>query len=408
MTMLSVVIPAYNEEDGLRAVLEQVLDVQPALASVGLSDVEVIVVDDGSTDGTAEQVTGLTGVRLIRHRHNAGYGAALKTGFAAARGEWIAFLDADGTYPAAELPALCRIAVAGTADLVIGSRMAGRESQMPLVRRIGNLLFARLVSLASAQPVSDSASGMRVFRRSILERILPLPDGLNLTPVMSIRALHEGLHVVEVPITYRERTGRSKLNVMRDGMRFAQSVVWTALTYNPVRQLGFLGLACLSVTLAVGCALFVQRLRGTTSLGPLGVFALYVAATLAVAGVSVFSLGAMFNYLVALARKRPVRQGLLGRPLFQPPLDRHFWWLGLLAMIGGLGIAIASLILGLRGWEIRRLWFWQLLAAMGGLTGLQLVISWLIMRVLEELSLAGEVEPGADDGRHAPPRDTDR
>ena len=164
------------------------------------------------------------------------------------------------------LPTLCEVALAQDADIVIGSRMAGADSEMPLVRRVGNLIFANLVSLISATRITDSASGMRVFKKSILERIYPLPDGLNLTPVMSTRALHEQLKMVEVPIPYSERQGRSKLNVMRDGMRFAQSIVWTALTYNPVRLLGFIGLAALAVALAIAVA-FVLRVAGDHNVG---------------------------------------------------------------------------------------------------------------------------------------------
>ena len=194
------------------------------------------------------------------------------------------------------------------------------------------------------------------------------------------------LKMIEVPIPYSERQGRSKLNVMRDGMRFAQSIVWTALTYNPVRLLGLIGLAALAVTLAVGLWILVQRLQGITTLGPWGVFALFSAAVLGVAGVSIFTLGATFNYLVAIFYKQPIRQGLFGRPLFSPPLDRHFWWMGLVGMVGGVGLAAASLVLSLNGWPMTRLWFWELLAAMSALVGLQLLVSWFIMRALEELS----------------------
>jgi len=334
----------------------------------------------------AELVAVADGVRLINHRTNGGYGAALKTGFAAAQGEWIGFLDADGTYPPESFPALCRAALAQDADIVIGSRMAGAASEMPAVRRVGNFLFANLLSLVSAQHITDSASGMRVFKKSVLERIYPLPDGLNLTPVMSTRALHEGLKMIEVPIPYSERCGRSKLSVVRDGMRFAQSIVWTALTYNPVRLLGLIGLACLAVTLAVALWIVAQRVQGITTLSPWGIFALFTAAVLGVAGVSVFLLGVMFNYLVAIFYKRPIRQGLFGRPLFRSPLDRHFWWLGLLALLTGILLAVASLALSLHGWPADRLWFWQLGAAMSAIIGVQLVIGWFIMRVLEELS----------------------
>ena len=386
MNGLSVVIPALNEEDGIESIMTRVLSIRSNLNAVGIQELELIVVDDGSTDRTPEIVKATQGTRLIRHATNGGYGAALKTGFAAAEGQWVGFLDADGTYPPEYFPALCEVALAQDADIVIGSRMAGADSEMPLVRRVGNLIFANLVSLVSATRITDSASGMRVFKKSILERIYPLPDGLNLTPVMSTRALHEQLRMVEVPIPYSERQGRSKLNVMRDGVRFAQSIVWTALTYNPVRLLGFIGLAALAVALAIAVALVMLRAQGITTLGPVGVFALFTGVVMGVVGVSIFTLGTMFNYLVAIFHKRPVRQGLFGEPIFNPPLDRHFWWMGLLGLAAGVALAFVSLALGLNGWPMSRLWFWQLLAAMSTLVGLQLLVSWFIMRVLEELS----------------------
>ena len=386
MNGLSVVIPALNEEDSIQSIMARVLSTRSKLEAVGIRDLELIVVDDGSTDHTSEIVKATQGTRLIQHATNGGYGAALKTGFAAAKGQWVGFLDADGTYPPEYFPTLCEVALAQDADIVIGSRMAGADSEMPFVRRVGNFIFANLVSLVSGTRITDSASGMRVFKKSILERIYPLPDGLNLTPVMSTRALHEQLKMVEVPIPYSERQGRSKLNVMRDGMRFAQSIVWTALTYNPVRLLGFVGLAVIAVAMAIAMALVILRMQGVTTLGPVGVFALFTGVVAAVVGASIFILGSMFNYLVAIFYKRPIRQGLFGKPVFNPPLDRHFWWMGLLGLAAGVGLALMSLVLGLNGWPISRLWLWQLLAAMSTLVGLQLLVGWFVMRVLEELS----------------------
>jgi glycosyltransferase involved in cell wall biosynthesis len=194
MTILSVVIPAYNEENGIAEIACRVLSVEPDLKKAGVDQLELLVVDDGSKDRTAEVASNIPGVNLVRHLQNKGYGAALKTGFSKAKGELIGFLDADGTYPPEYFPQLCRAALNGT-DLVIGSRMAGEESRMPLTRRIGNLFFATLLTVLGRQKVTDSASGMRVFKREILERIYPLPDGLNLTPVMSTRALHEGINI---------------------------------------------------------------------------------------------------------------------------------------------------------------------------------------------------------------------
>jgi glycosyltransferase involved in cell wall biosynthesis len=178
-------------------------------------------------------------------------GAALKTGFSEARGELIGFLDADGTYPPEYFPQLCLEALKG-GELVIGSRMSGAESKMPLTRRVGNLFFATLLTLVGRQRVSDSASGMRVFKREVLERVYPLPDGLNLTPVMSTRAIHEGIRMVEVPIPYSERLGRSKLSVVRDGRIFLESIIWTALAYNPVRIMGTIGLVGVGLAFLAG------------------------------------------------------------------------------------------------------------------------------------------------------------
>ena len=385
MTTLSVVIPAYNEERGIAEIALRVLSIRESLKNVGVSGLEVIIVDDGSHDKTAEIAGSIQGVRTIRHIANKGYGAALKTGFAQASGELIGFLDADGTYPPEHFPELC-VKVMDGCELVIGSRMAGSESKMPLTRRIGNLFFAGLLTLVGRQRVSDSASGMRVFRREVMERVYPLPDGLNLTPVMSTRAIHEGVRMEEVPIPYSERLGRSKLSVVRDGSIFLQSMVWTVLTYNPVRILGLIGLGGIAVAGLVGFGLVIARLSGVTKLGPWGVVAVFWALLSAVGGISVFALGTTSNYLVSLFYRRPIRQGLFGRPIFNPSLDHHFGWMGIVSIFLGLVLGIVIMIMGASGWEISRLWLYLLGSAMMILVGIQLLISWILMRVLEELS----------------------
>jgi glycosyltransferase involved in cell wall biosynthesis len=385
MTVLSVVIPAYNEENGIAEIACRVLSVAPDLKKAGVDQLELLIVDDGSKDRTAEVASNIPGVNLICHPRNRGYGAALKTGFSKASGELIGFLDADGTYPPEYFPHLCRAALNGM-DLVIGSRMAGEESKMPLTRRVGNLFFATLLTILSHQKVTDSASGMRVFKREILEQIYPLPDGLNLTPVMSTRAVHEGVRMGEVPIPYSERVGRSKLSVIRDGRIFLQSMVWTVLSYNPVRILGMIGALGIGIALLVFMGLVIARLQGITTLGPWGVVALFLALITSIAGINLFALGVTFNYLVSLFYKKPIRQGLFGKPIFKTPLDLHFGWIGMTSILVGLGIASVSSVLGVQGWEIERLWFYLLSSAVLSLAGIQLVIYWLLIRILEELS----------------------
>jgi glycosyltransferase involved in cell wall biosynthesis len=390
MNTLSVVIPAYNEEGCIAEIIERVLAIPQALAASGVEELELIVVDDGSNDRTAEIAAGYDKVSLIRQPENRGYGAALKTGFSRAKGNLLGFLDADGTYPPEHFPDLCRVALDEKADLVIGSRMSGAESEMPMVRRIGNLFFANLVSLLSNVRVSDSASGMRVIRREALGKLYPLPDGLNFTPVMSTRATHDDINWREAPIPYKERVGRSKLSVVRDGTRFLYTILWTALLYNPVRILGGIGLSFVAIAAVISGIVFAMRLSGVTELGRWGVVAVYSASLSASIGVALFALGATFNYLVSLFHRRPIRQGLFGKPLFKKPLDQNFGWMGLVAVLVGAVFGIVSVILSVGGWPVERIWFYLLFAAMALVTGVQLSVSWVIMRVLAELSTIDE------------------
>ena len=384
MPLLSIIIPAYNEQDGIAEIIERVLAVRPALLEVGVG-LELVVVNDGSGDRTGEIVGGYKGVRLVQHPVNKGYGAALKTGFAAGTGDLLGFLDADGTYPPEDFPALCLKAMNG-ADLVVGSRRSGADTQMPLVRKLGNFFWSNLITLLGGARVIDPASGMRVFRREILEKLYPLPDGLNLTPIMSTRAIHEGVRLVEVPIPYAERVGRSKLSVVRDGSLFLYSIIWTILTYNPVRPLGFLGLAGIALGALAAVWLLVARLSGVTTLSPWGVAALFGGAVAGTAGINLFALGITFNYLVSLFIGKPVRQGLFGRPVFKTPLDRHFGWLGGVSIVAGMAVGIVALILGAGTWEQTRLWLYLLGSGIWILIGIQLVVYWVLLRVLDELS----------------------
>ena len=389
MTTLSVVVPAYNEEKNIAEIMHRILAVRDSLAKVNIDKMELLIVNDGSKDDTAKIAQSIAAnnenVLVINHPINRGYGAALKTGFLKAEGDLVGFLDADGTYPPEFFPKLCEAALNGC-DLVIGSRMAGEATEMPVVRKMGNKFFALMINLLSQSRITDSASGMRIFNRQILSRLYPLPDGLNLTPIMSTRAIFEGIRMMEIPIPYAERVGNSKLSAVRDGSVYLQSITWTVLSYNPVRILGIMGLGGMLTAGLIGLGLIIARLSGVTSLPPWGVGALFVAMVSAVAGISVFALGATFNYLVSLFYQYPIRQGIFGKPVLKTPLENHFGWGGVVILLIGLAIGIASLALGMQGWEIDRLWLYLLGSAMLFLVGGQLIIYWLLMRVLDELS----------------------
>lgn len=286
-------------------------------------------------------------------------------------------------------PALCKVALEDQADVVVGSRRSGAAAQMPMVRRLGDFLWSNMVTLVGSRRVIDPASGMRVLRRSMLPQLHPLPDGLNFTPVMSTWATCEELRVIEVPISYCEPVGRSRLSVVRDGSRLLTTILWAAMEYNPVRVLGVIGLAALRISATIGLSLVVLRLQGVRQLGhlgTLGVFSVFSALVLAVAGISILTLGTTFNYLVSLHHNRANRKGLFGRPIFDPSIDHHFVWVGLVSIMSGALLGAVSLSPGDSGCEISRVWLRLLASALLVLTGAQLVVSWILMRVLDGLS----------------------
>jgi len=251
--VLSVVIPALNEELAIGGTLRRCLAARESiLKRTGLRHVEFLVVSDGSTDRTEEIARSFSEVTVLTFEVNRGYGAAIKCGFEHARGDLVGFLDADGTCDPEFFGELVATLQAERADVVLGSRM-GKGSKMPFIRTLGNTVFAGLLSAFSMQSVVDTASGMRVLRRASLKDIYPLPDGLHFTPAMSARVLTEGkLKLVERPMPYAERTGRSKLSVLRDGVRFLSIIVRAAVTFRPARPLLMLAAVCLLLSFACG------------------------------------------------------------------------------------------------------------------------------------------------------------
>jgi glycosyltransferase involved in cell wall biosynthesis len=236
---LTVVIPALNEEEAIGSTISRCLAATEEICSSGrLSEVEFIVVSDGSTDRTVEIARDFadndTQIKLIVFEQNRGYGAAIKEGFSKGKGDLLAFLDADGTCDPRFFGELCSAMQDEAADIALGSRM-GPGSHMPMVRRVGNRIFALLLGFLSGEAVTDTASGMRVVRREALGDLYPLPDGLHFTPAMSARAVMQRLRIIEAPMAYSERVGESKLRAVKDGMRFLRAIFDAVLFYRPAR-----------------------------------------------------------------------------------------------------------------------------------------------------------------------------
>lgn len=233
---LSIIIPAYNEEKAISSMIERTLLArQDIIKNAGVENVEVIVVNDGSKDNTRQIVERHKEVLLISYEKNKGYGAAIKQGFDNASGDLLSFLDADGTCDPRLFVGLINSLIKNNSDIAIGSRL-GPGSSMPKIRRLGNIAYAKIINFFGNTRIIDCSSGMRVLRRAALPKLYPLPDGLHFTPAMTCRALMgKGLKIVEVPIEYAKRTGKSKLSVIRDGLRFLKTILGMALFYKPLK-----------------------------------------------------------------------------------------------------------------------------------------------------------------------------
>jgi glycosyltransferase involved in cell wall biosynthesis len=241
---LIVVIPALNEEGSIESIIRRCLDARDYIcANSPVTRVDITVVSDGSTDGTVEIASRFRDrVRLIVFPKNRGYGAAIKEGWLQSDADLLGFLDADGTCEPKLFAPLCRKLEESNADVVLGCRL-NADSQMPLIRRIGNTIFAALLTVFSHSRVRDTASGMRVVRRTSLDHLFPLPDGLHFTPAMSARAMLSGaVRIEEVDMPYKERVGQSKLRVVKDGVRFLRVILEAALLYRPSRPFGLAGI----------------------------------------------------------------------------------------------------------------------------------------------------------------------
>jgi glycosyltransferase involved in cell wall biosynthesis len=272
---VTVVIPAFNEA---AHIAYEVLAVDRVMRDTGWA-YEIIVVDDGSTDGTAEAASAAGVGRVVRRAQNRGYGATLKLGVRLARHEWILITDADGTYPVESIPAL--LAESSSNSMVVGSR-TGATVRVPLARRPAKWFLNRLASYLAGRHLPDINSGLRLMRKSLINRYAHLlPDGFSFTTTITLSAACNAHPLAYVPIDYHARLGESKIRP-RHAYDFTLLIVRTMVFFNPLKVFLPLGAVMMAGALAkLAYDITRDNLSETAVLGALGALIVWAVGLLA-------------------------------------------------------------------------------------------------------------------------------
>lgn len=234
---ISILVPCFNEQDGVAPTIDTLIS-----CCKNLPPAEIIIVNDGSTDATADALAGIaerySQVRIITHTHNRGYGAALKTGIRASRGRVTMITDADGTYPCEELPRLYALFIKLDADMVVAARTSP-NAKLSTLRMIPKSVLRRACEYLTKTPIPDMNSGLRIFNTGLAMRYLAyLPDGFSFTTTITVASQIDGFRVVFEPIEYFERVGSSKIQPFRDTLRFSQLILRLGVYFAPFRLFG--------------------------------------------------------------------------------------------------------------------------------------------------------------------------
>ncbi len=328
----ALVVPALNEEEAITNTLRRCLDArQKVQDATHIDEMQVVFVNDGSTDGTQAIVDQpeFDEVVKVRFEKNQGYGAAIKAGWEATDAELIGFIDGDGTCNPEFCIDLLNAMDQEEADVVLAARLSP-ETEMPMIRQIGNKLFAGLLGIVSGKELTDSASGFRIVKRSALKLMSPLPDGLHFTPAMScICLLDPRLKIVEVHgMKYKEREGRSKLSVVRDGLRFLFTIIFSACCYSPLKtMLSFsaIGIAILALfTLVLN--IFIPNLWFPAS---------SIASALVVMAIATGIVTHQLNFLLIGPRRK---LGIMERTLQWLIEFKRMIFIGITLTVGGIAV----------------------------------------------------------------------
>ena len=271
---LAVIIPAFNEIGGITQTLTRVREVLADLPG----STEIIVVDDGSTDGTGDRARE-AGAEVVAHPYNRGYGAALKTGVLKTRAPLVMIMDADCTYPPEAIPRL--LAKTSQADMVVGSR-ALSSSGVAWIRKLPKWMLNRLASYLVGHHIPDLNSGQRVMKRETVLRYMHLcPDGFSFTSTITLALLANGHVVIWEPIEYAKRTGDSKIRASHFAS-FVLLVVRAIVLFNPLKV--FLPLGAFAFVIGIGKLVedvYLQNLSETAVMAFLSALVIWAVGLLA-------------------------------------------------------------------------------------------------------------------------------
>jgi polyisoprenyl-phosphate glycosyltransferase len=245
--MISVVVPVFNEERGILKTLDDI-----ANSLRGFLEYEVIVVNDGSTDGTLDTLKGVNdaNVRILEHIENLGYGKSLFDGIAEAKNECVAIIDGDGSYAAADIRGLYQYYP--EYDMIVGRRM-GKEYEKGIFKSPARRVFQLLAEYTVGKKIPDVNSGLRIFKRShVLEFATSLCAGFSFTTTLTLLFFLNHYYVKYVPVKYLKRMGKSKVRHLMDSLRAAQIIVQAILHHNPVKLFLLLAFLNSAVGLIVG------------------------------------------------------------------------------------------------------------------------------------------------------------
>jgi len=220
----SVIIPIFNEAENLKKLIGRI-------RAIGLPDSEILVVDDGSCDGSAE-IAMAAGANVVRHPYNIGNGAAIKSGMRAAKGKFIVLMDGDGQHKPEDIPKL--LADADVFHMVVGARAKG--SRLRMHRNLANMVYNLLASYVTHFKVEDLTSGFRAMRRHDALRFIDLlPNTFSYPTTLTLAFLRSGLTIKYVPIQTLYRAGQSKISLVTDGIRFLLIITKIATLFAPFR-----------------------------------------------------------------------------------------------------------------------------------------------------------------------------